>query len=94
MISFFNGPPFPPCHRDYASEQRYIEKSRSRTVGERWRFTCALTEIDMLLIRSEIRNANPTASEDELKVLFVAKVYGEELAERFGKYLAEKRNKR
>ena len=38
----------------------------------------------------ELRDENPNATEIELKVLFVHKHYGEDLALRFGEHLAQR----
>lgn len=72
------------------AEQVQISLLRQATVAKRLAVMCSLSQITIQLSRRAIRRANPTYSQLEVKLAFVAYHYGEELARRLRHYLEQK----
>lgn len=67
-----------------------IELLRQMGPEGRARLAFSLSRTGMQLSWRALEEANPEATEDELKVLFVAYNYGEDLARRFAAYLQQR----
>jgi lipoprotein NlpI len=64
------------------AEQVQIELLRKASITERVALASSLTQTTFYLAQQAIKEANPDKSEEELKLLFVAIHYGQELADR------------
>jgi len=73
------------------AEEIQIMLLRQATVAKRLAVMRSLSRTVIQLSRRAIRRANPTYSQLEVKLAFVAYHYGEELAKRSSQYL-EQRN--
>ncbi len=74
-----------------SAEEVQLSLLRQATVSKRLSLMCSLSETTIQLSRRAISRANPTYSQLEVKLAFVAYHYNEELAERVRQYL-ERRN--
>ena len=77
-----------------AAEWKQIELLRAATPARRAALARSLTSHTLGLARRAIREANPGADPDELRVRYVAAVYGRELATKLQGFLACKRDER
>ena len=73
------------------AEEVQLKLLRQASIAERFALMASLSETAIQLSRRAIQRANPTYSELEVNLAFVAYHYGEDLAERIRKYL-EQRN--
>lgn len=73
------------------AEKVQIMLLRQASMAERFALMASLSETSIQLSRRAIQRANPTYSELEVNLAFVAYHYGEDLAERVRQYL-EQRN--
>ena len=73
------------------AEEIQIMLLRQVSIAERFAIMHSLSETAIQLSRRAIQRANPTYSELEVNLAFVAYHYGEDLAERVRQYL-EQRN--
>lgn len=73
------------------AEEMQVWLLRQATVAKRLAVMRSLSRTTIQLSRRAIRRANPTYSQLEVKLAFVAYHYGEELADRLRQYL-EQRN--
>jgi hypothetical protein len=71
------------------AEEIQISLLRQATVAKRLAVMRSLSQTTIQLSRRAIRRANPTYSQLEVKLAFVAYHYGEELAERLRQYLEQ-----
>ncbi|GMU59775.1 MAG: hypothetical protein AMXMBFR34_15380 [Myxococcaceae bacterium] len=72
------------------ARQRYAERLRAASPRERLERALRLSERVRLLTMSDVRRQHPGASERELAVAFVRRVYGDRLADRLAVCLAAK----
>ncbi len=72
------------------SENVLIDLIRGASTAQRISRVRSLSESTIELSRRAIRRANPNLGEDELSLTFISYHYGEALAKRLRKYLAEK----
>jgi len=72
-------------------EQVQIELLRRAGPARRAALACSLSDTTITLARRAIREANPRASEDDLKVLFVRIHYGDALAKHLADDLRRRR---
>jgi len=79
-----NQSPDTPCE----VEKVQIELNRAASVAGRISLVRSLSQTAMYLSRRAIRRANPSLSEREVDLTFVANHYGQNLAERLRLYLA------
>ena len=75
---------------DPQAERVQIELLRAASVSERISLVRSLSQTVMTLSRRAIQRVNPSMSERELDLAFVAYHYGEDLAERLRQYLRRK----
>ncbi|MBI2755334.1 MAG: hypothetical protein HYX52_01350 [Chloroflexi bacterium] len=75
-----------------AAEWKQIELLRAATPARRAALARSLTGHTLGLARRAIREANPGADADELRVRYVAAVYGQDLASQFQQFLACRRD--
>lgn len=73
------------------AEKVQIELIRSANVSKRISIVRSLSQTTMYLSRRAIRRANPSLSEREVDLAFVAYHYGADLAERLRSYMESKR---
>jgi hypothetical protein len=71
-----------------AAASTQLDLLRRRSTAERLAIAINLSRATMALSKRAIRRANPNASEEELKCLFVEYHYGQELADRLRDYMA------
>lgn len=64
--------------------RRYWERVRATAPRDRLRRALKLSEQFRKLVMADIKKRNPGATERELAIAFVRRVYGDELADRFG----------
>lgn len=72
------------------AEEIQVSLLRQATVAKRLAVMRSLSRTTIQLSRRAIRRANPSYSQLEVKLVFVACHYGEELARRLRQYLEEK----
>ena len=72
---------------DEKIEKIQIDLIRRLSTSERVTRLRSLSRTVTILSRRAIRNANPELSEKELKYKFIAYHYGNEIAEKFKKYM-------
>jgi hypothetical protein len=72
------------------AERVQIELLRKATTERRLELGLSLSQEAIAIARKGILQANPFASEEEQKLLFVELVYGKSLANRVRAYLTEK----
>ncbi len=65
------------------ARQRYIERLRATPPRERLARALRLSEQVREATLADVRRQHPTASEEEVAVAFVRRVYGDRLADRF-----------
>jgi hypothetical protein len=70
------------------AERVQIELLRKATPRRRLELGLLLSQDAMAIVRRAIARANPQASEEQQKLLFVEITYGKDLADRVGAYLA------
>jgi hypothetical protein len=70
------------------AERVQIELLRKATAERRLELGLSLSEEAMEIARQAIAQANPLASEEDQKLLFVEITYGKDLADRVRAYLA------
>lgn len=75
---------------DPKAEEFQISLIRRASVAKRLSRTRSLSRTVILLSRRAIARANPTLSEQECNLVFVAYHYGNELAERLREYINRK----
>jgi hypothetical protein len=75
---------------DPEAERIQLQLLREAGVEKRLALALSLTQVTMELAKRAVRERYPDADEDELKVRFVAQVYGSELAEGFRQYLEQR----
>jgi len=68
-------------------EKLQIELIRAASVAGRISLVRSLSQTAMYLSRRAIQRANPSLSERQVDLVFVANHYGQNLAERLGLYL-------
>jgi len=73
------------------AEKVQIELIRRSSVSRRISTVRSLSQMTMYLSRRAIQRTNPSLSEREVDLAFVAHHYGEELAERLRLYMESKR---
>ncbi len=71
------------------AEEVQIMLLRQASIAERFALMASLSETSIQLSRRAIQRANPTYSELEVNLAFVAYHYGEDLAERVRQYLEQ-----
>ena len=69
------------------AEKKQIDLIRESSVSRRMSIVRSLSQTVIFLSRRAIERANPSLSEREVDIAFVANHYGEELAERLRLYL-------
>ncbi len=69
------------------AEEFQIQLLRQATVARRFQLVRSLTATTRQLAWAGIKKANPTASDEEVDLLFVSFHYGEDLAIRLREYL-------
>lgn len=74
------------------AEEVQVSLLRQATVAKRLAIMCSLSQTVIELSRRAIRRANPTWSQRELDLAFVAIHYGEELAHGLRSYLERREN--
>jgi len=74
-----------------AAEQAWIALMRRAGPARRFALARSLSRTTMQLTRRSIRRRHPTASEEEVGLIFLARVYGPALAERVRADLARRR---
>lgn len=72
------------------AERIQIELLRKATTERRLELGLSLSQTALRIARQAIAQANPLASEEQRKLLFVEITYGKELADRVRAYLAER----
>ena len=72
-------------HRDIETIQ--ISMIRRESTAKKASQMCSLSQSIRQLSKRAIKRANPTLSEQELKLLFIRYLYGSDLADRFSNYL-------
>ncbi len=72
-------------------ERVQIELFRQATPERRAQIALSLSQQMLALSRRAIREVHPNASEEEVDLLFVARAYGQELADRVREYIEKKR---
>ena len=75
---------------DPRAERVQIELIRAASASRRFSMVRSLSQTVMTLSRRAIQRANPSWTEREVDLAFVAYHYGEDLAERLGEYLKRK----
>ena len=73
------------------AERVQIELLRKATIERRLELGLSLSQEAIEIARTGILRANPFASEEERKLIFVELTYGKKLADQVRAYLAEKR---
>ena len=73
------------------AEKVQIELIRESSVSKRIATVRSLSQTTMYLSRRAIQRTNPSLSEREVDLAFVAYHYGADLAERLGSYMESKR---
>jgi hypothetical protein len=63
--------------------QRYLERLRATPPRERLERALRLSEQMRDATMSDVRRQHPEATDDELAIAFLRRVYGDELADRF-----------
>lgn len=76
------------------AERVQIERLRAMTPAQRMAVSRAMTRRNIHLSLRAIRRAQPDASDDDVKVTFIAVHYGSDLAERVREELARRRHGR
>lgn len=71
-------------------EKVQIALLRKATLARRFEIVRSLSQTTIELSRRAIQRANPTFSQREVDLAFVAYHYGEELAERLRRYLEQR----
>lgn len=74
------------------AERVQIERLRAMTPAQRMTVSRAMTRRNIRLSLRAIRRAQPDASDDDVKVTFIAVHYGRDLAERVRAELARRRH--
>ena len=74
------------------AERVQIERLRAMTPAQRMTVSRAMTRRNIRLSLRSIRRAQPDASDDDVKVTFIAVHYGRDLAERVRSELARRRH--
>ena len=74
------------------AEKIQIELLRKATISRRMSIVRSLSQTVMYLSRRAIKRANPSFTEREVDIAFVANHYGQDLAERLRIYLKQKDN--
>ena len=72
-------------HRDIETIQ--ISMIRRESIAKKASQMCSLSQSIRQLSKRAIKRANPTLSEQELRLLFIRYLYGSDLADRFSDYL-------
>jgi hypothetical protein len=72
------------------AERVQIELLRKATPERRLELGLSLSQTALRIARQAIAKANPLASEEEQKLLFVEVTYGKDLADRVKAYLLER----
>jgi len=75
------------------AERVQIELLRKATVAQRFSLVRSLSSRAIQLSRRAIRRANPDASEEDLKLIFIELNYGKDLAERVRMDLARRKQR-
>lgn len=65
------------------ARERYFERLRAASPRERLQRALRLSEQVREATMSDVRRQHPGASEEEIAVAFIRRVYGNELADRF-----------
>jgi len=73
------------------AEKFQVQLLRQATVARRFQLVRSLIATTRQLAWAGIKKANPTASDEEVDLLFVAFHYGEDLATRLRGYLAQRK---
>jgi hypothetical protein len=73
------------------AERVRSELFRKATMSRRLELGLSLSQEAIEIVQAAILRANPLASEEERKLIFVELTYGKKLADRVRAYLAEKR---
>ncbi|MCP4427304.1 MAG: hypothetical protein GY803_22680 [Chloroflexi bacterium] len=73
------------------AEEIQIALLRQATAARRFAIMRSLSQTTIQLSRRAIRRANPSFSQLEVNLAFVAHHYGEELAEQVSQYLKQRR---
>lgn len=66
--------------------RRYWERVRETSPRDRLKRALRLSEQLKKMVMADLKKKNPGASERELAIAFLRRVYGDELAERFAKH--------
>ncbi|MBN1974147.1 MAG: hypothetical protein JW787_10945 [Sedimentisphaerales bacterium] len=74
------------------AEKIQIELLRKATISRRMSIVRSLSQTVMYLSRRAIKRANPSFTEREVDIAFVANHYGQDLAERLRIYLKQRDN--
>lgn len=74
------------------AEKIQIELLRKATIYRRMSIVRSLSQTVMYLSRRAIKRANPSFTEREVDIAFVANHYGQDLAERLRIYLKQRDN--
>ena len=72
------------------AEEFQISLLRKATIAKRLSIMRSLSQTTIQLSRRAIQRANPTLSDDDLDLAFVAYHYGAELAKRLRRYLEQR----
>jgi hypothetical protein len=73
------------------AERVQIELLRNLTIAQRFALAQALSRRTRQLAMRAIRRANPEASEEEVRLIFVEIHYGKDLADRLRAYLSARK---
>lgn len=65
------------------AEARYWERIRATSPREKLERAFRLSEMVRNAAMSDVRRQHPGASEDEIAIAFIRRVYGDDLADRF-----------
>ena len=68
--------------------QRYLERLRATPPRERLERALRLSEQMRSATMSDVRRQHPAASDDELAIAFLRRVYGDAIADRFAAHRA------
>ena len=78
-----------PGFIDPEEEREYIEKIRKMSFGEKLAIASKLTFDYRDTVKKELRQLHPDASEREIDLLLVERLYGKDLADRVRAYMKD-----